>query len=178
VARDESSASKYKGSEPVEKKSTTIVFQEADRKTVVTATTDKYAHVPAQHSPITIKVADPIFVNPNSYLSLAEILRKIGQECGISRYGGNLREWTVVCCDGLPYGLLMRLIEDQRICLTCNESFFGDALQKHLKTAHLDCNSTRYCAEFDWVVLKVIFLNTAEPSIFMSLLFSKLCSPR
>ena len=101
---------------------------------------ERYPHVHSNHSgnPTPVKVADPVLCNPNSYESLTMVLRQIGKDAGITRYGGTLRHWTVVCCDGLPYHLCMNIIDSMRVCTYCSSPFFGsDALTKHHKTTHL-----------------------------------------
>jgi hypothetical protein len=52
-----------------------------------------YDHLPSQHSsePMTYEVSDPIFVNPSSHISVAIVLRKIGERAGIKSYGGGQR---------------------------------------------------------------------------------------
>lgn len=40
----------------------------------------------------------------------AIVLRDIGRQAGVKRYGGE-REWLVIMCDGLPYTLSYQLIE-------------------------------------------------------------------
>lgn len=64
----------------------------------------KYAHV--QHGHKNVKemiILDPIYANPNSFETIAMVLRQIGLENGIYRYGGTMRHWTFVVCDGLPH---------------------------------------------------------------------------
>ena len=70
------------------------------------------------------------------------------------RYGGSLREWTVVCSDGLPYNLMLRLLAEQRCCGICNKSFFGEEIRKHFKDCHPN-EKEEFYLEFDWVVLKI-----------------------
>ena len=60
-----------------------------------------YDHVETNHCGVhEILITDPVFCNPNSYETVARVLRKIGLDNGIVRYGGSVRHWTFVCCDG------------------------------------------------------------------------------
>ena len=103
--------------------------------------------------PPAVTVADPVFANPNSYDSLRAVLRKIGEDAGIRRYGGTQRYWTVVCCDGLPYHLCMKLIQQTFTCSKCKESIFGNKLMStHVKNK---CPGASVFREFDWVLLKI-----------------------
>ena len=115
----------------------------------------RYGHVTHNHPevPPDVIVSDPAFVNPNSYESLTAVLRKIGQDAGITRYGGNKRSWMIVCCDGLPYHLCMKLIKETWICRKCSECIFGsEKMDNHLQ--HTCKHSSAY-REFDWVLLKI-----------------------
>ena len=98
----------------------------------------KYAHVVHHHPEVqpVLHLADPIFLNPNSFKNVASVLRTIGKKAGIKRYGGDVREWTVVCSDGLPFNLMLKLLEETRCCNICNLSFFGDDIRKHFKESH------------------------------------------
>ncbi len=50
---------------------------------------EKFSHVPSGHKDRkTIVLTEPFFCNPNSYDRVESVLRQIGIENGISRYGG------------------------------------------------------------------------------------------
>jgi hypothetical protein len=149
------SASKYQ----ISKESKPPSFKEFtfDTNTVETkVSVERYNHIDSHmpDHPIKLKLSDPAFVNPNSYKNVSLVLNKIGKECGIHRYGGDKRNWTIVCCDGLPYNLLMRIIQDTRTCSICNKPFMGDELSKHFKATHPGQKLT-FFMEYDWVVLKI-----------------------
>ena len=120
---------------------------------------ERYAHIPSNQPPHppAITVGDPIFANPKSFDSLHLIMRQIGRDAGISRYkgSGNVRSWTILCCDGLPYSLCLKLIDKTYACGTtdCSFSIMGeDNIKRH--QAH--CNpSAPYYREFDWVHLRI-----------------------
>ncbi|MEW8547705.1 MAG: hypothetical protein AB2693_29710 [Candidatus Thiodiazotropha sp.] len=115
----------------------------------------RYDHIPSGHStdPIPVCVLDPVFVNPNSFDSLKLVLRHIGNLAGIKRYGGTEREWVIVCCDGLPYTMVFRMIQEYLTCTTCNSGFLGSEQFEQHKKQHPGVNDVQYIREFDWVML-------------------------
>ena len=116
------------------------------------AETDIYSHILSNHpdDPPSIKIADPLFMNPNSYENLTLVLRKVGQDAGVERYGEEQRKWTIVCCDGLPYHMLMQIIQETRVCSICSQSFMGkDLFRKHFTSSHDDENAMDFYYEFD-----------------------------
>ena len=54
-------------------------------------------------NPVPVKLLDPIFVNLSSHESSTLVLRHIGKEAGITRYGGTERSWVIIVCDEFPY---------------------------------------------------------------------------
>ncbi len=119
-----------------------------------------YDHIPSNHQAhaIPIELLDPVFVNPNSKESLILVLRHIGTKAGVRRYGGTKRSWVIICCDGLPYTIILSLIQEQIICLSCNQSICGQqAFQKHCTSVHADtpANDVMCAREFDWVLLRI-----------------------
>ena len=121
--------------------------------------TGQYDHVPNNHqtSHIPVKLVDPVFVNPNSPESLRLVLRHIGKEAGVHRYGGKAHAWVIVVCDGLPYTMILKLIQEQMICAVCSQSMHGhEAFKRHCTEHHRDTHvDDVLCAhEFDWVLLR------------------------
>ena len=59
--------------------------------------TSSYSHLDTGHSgnPIKVSCAEPIFVNPNSYATVTEVLRKIGEAGNISLVESNDNETLV-----------------------------------------------------------------------------------
>lgn len=120
----------------------------------------KYSHVESSHNdiPAEICLLDPVFVNPNSIDSIVLVLRHIGKKGRISKYLKDddetpKRFWTFVCCDGLPHGLVRRVVEEYFVCLECEEGFLGiKNVEDHEVKAHPNTRS-RYVQEFDWVFL-------------------------
>ena len=120
----------------------------------------KFNHVKSAHDqvPSEVILLDPVFVNPNSFESIVLILRHIGKKARISKYSpaGDdfpVRYWTFVCCDGLPHGMVRRIIEEYFVCMQCGEGILGiEATKNHDKSKHGGIG-TRYSQEFDWVFL-------------------------
>lgn len=129
----------------------------------------RYEHVKSGHpdEPIPVYVLDPVFVNPNSYDSLKLVLRHIGKIAGVKRYKGVEREWAMVCCDGLPYTMLFRLIYDYYTCSVCGQIFFGtDQIETH-KKLHTEKPDMLFFREFDWV-----YIHSADGHYEMNLMKS------
>jgi len=57
----------------------------------------------------------PILVNPCSYKSLETVLDTIVAKTE--------KQWVAIGCDGLPFSLCSKMIENYFICPHCNESF-------------------------------------------------------
>ena len=55
------------------------------------------------------QIGEPILLNPNSYNNLADILDTLKKHLDI----GMIREWRYIGCDGPPYFLTSRLIENK-----------------------------------------------------------------
>ena len=117
----------------------------------------RYTHVPSNHpdDPPLVRISDPLFVNPNSYQNLTLLLRKLGKDAGVESYGGTQRKWLIVCCDGLPYHMLINIVKETRTCALCQSSFMGkNLLQKHFNESH-ENEEVKFHFEFDWAVLKI-----------------------
>ena len=115
-----------------------------------------YAHLGNHQAkdPTEIHMGEPIFINPCSFDALAVILRDIGRQAGIRRYGGT-REWLAIMCDGLPYTLGLQLIERFVRCNVCGQHFDGidDATTLAMKK-HPTSDKVSFSKEFDWVLLQ------------------------
>ena len=115
----------------------------------------RYDHVESGHpsESVPVYVMDPVFVNPNSFESLKLVLRHIGKTAGVRRYGGTEREWVIVCCDGLPYTMIFRLIQEYLTCAACDKGFLGSELFEQHKKQHSELEEVHYIREFDWVLV-------------------------
>ncbi|CAG2237124.1 unnamed protein product [Mytilus edulis] len=114
---------KKKSSQPKKEMIQKIVFEHDKEKTDMKDTTEvhsefaQFYHVTSTHQgKHEFFFTDPVVCNPNSSLSVARVLRKIGEENDILRYGGRKRHWTFICCDGLPYMIIRKLKQEAVIC--------------------------------------------------------------
>lgn len=116
----------------------------------------RYQHIPSNHqNPTSVTVGMPAFVNPNSNESVSLVMRHIGINCGIKRYGGSERSWAFVCCDGRPHSLYHKILEESILCNYCQKPFQSQKVYKdHHKSCHQ--NLTPSCSrEFDWVYMRI-----------------------
>lgn len=116
---------------------------------------DRYSHVPSGHEKgRRLKLTDPIFVNPNSAETIAEVLRCIGKRLGMKKCGGT-NCWTFLCCDGLPYGIISKLQREAVTCTKCSKNFNNhEQFEAHHNREHAglphECEP-----EFDWFYLRI-----------------------
>ena len=75
-----------------------------------------------------VKVLDPLDQNPCSYESVSKVMSHIQTESD--------RQWNVIGCDGLPYLLCARLIENYHTCPKCSLTF----KKKYEFENHIDVN--------------------------------------
>ena len=135
-----------------EQVTTPLVFPQSLNKAY-----ERFGHVPSNHSGKNMKsiLLDAVYENPNSHESLVLVLRHIRVEGGRKRYGGNKREWMLICGDGLPYTLVFNLIQQYLVSSICKAGFMGaNALSTHQTEIHQEANGP-FFREFDWIVLKV-----------------------
>lgn len=129
-------------------------FQHEDMQPVTSD--QRYLTVSSSHDKArSIRLTDPVFVNPNSFECIAEVLRSIGSRLGMKIYGGTRTAWTFICCDGLPYSLIIKLKEEAVICTRCSQQFLSKVkFENHNKEVHKDlpaqCNP-----EFNWFYLRI-----------------------
>ncbi|XP_063404446.1 uncharacterized protein LOC134687918 [Mytilus trossulus] len=130
-----------------------------------TANYSRFSYVSTNHKgPTAVSMGMPTFQNPNSSESVAMILRHIGMQAGIKRYGkDNDRDWTFVCCDGRPHSLFQKILNEAVICTHCiNNKACSDKASftskeeytQHHKRQHSDLPSA-YQKEFDWLYLRI-----------------------
>ena len=119
---------------------------------------ERYEHVESGHSGNTynIHLLDPVFVNRNSIDTIVQVLRHIGTNAGLSRYSGSERKWLIICCDGSPFTLMVKICREFLLCLECNKNFMGskEFLQHVEKSYSNHCTyEILHMREFDWIVL-------------------------
>ena len=118
---------------------------------------DRYPNISTNHSGDTypVHLLEPIFTNPNSTDSIISVLREIGRAAGVTRYGGNSRSWLPICCDGLPFGLMIQVIDNYLYCQECNKGVMGTVeFVKHAQQNHPSADPAKLPSirEFDWVL--------------------------
>ena len=65
-------------------------------------------------------LVEPCFVNPSSLEAVKELMRHVGQLGSVTQYGGKKREWMALSCDGVPYMLMRKVIQNSGV-ETCLE---------------------------------------------------------
>lgn len=124
---------------------------------------DQWSHVPSGHpqEPVHVLPCDPIFVNPNSFESMKEVLRRVGDAAHIERYhpnSPNSRKWLSVTMDGLPYLVVRQVIDTVHICTACEQEVLKEQYTEHiLSDSHRQYRGqeVKFIPEFDWVLLRI-----------------------
>lgn len=83
-------------------------------------------------TPAEVIVGEPIMVNPCSYQSVEIVLDNLVHQ--LIKDG---REWCIVGCDGLPYILASKIIQNYVHCLECQKKFkMVDEFNVHNRIVH------------------------------------------
>lgn len=117
---------------------------------------DEWSDVPSNHppSPIKVQTCDPVFVNPNSFESMKEVLRRVGNAACVSRYcpdSTNARKWLSVTMDGAPYLVSRKVIDSVYLCCDCEAEVMKSEQHDHCMDAHRGCRVS-FVQEIDWVL--------------------------
>lgn len=120
---------------------------------------DEWTDVPSSHPPFPIKVetCDPVFVNPNSFESMKEVLRRVGNAALVCRYHPglpNARKWLCVTMDGAPYLVSRTVIDTVYLCCNCEVKVLKSEQHDHSIDVHRGRRVT-FVKEFDWVLLRI-----------------------
>lgn len=105
-----------------------------------TAPSQRYSFIPVINTEKTgyykLIVGEPIFENPCSYDAVEKVLDHFLEEVGV----GTSRQWAAIGCDGLPYVLASRIIEEIFVCPVCWKQFDGiTEFSTHISdTGHVD----------------------------------------
>nr|XP_022289927.1 uncharacterized protein LOC111101643 isoform X2 [Crassostrea virginica] len=101
---------------------------------------ERYTFIPSHHEkePRRVISGEPVFENPCSYEAVEKVLDHLLEEAGV----GSTRQWTTVGCDGLPYILASRIIEEIFICPVCRRQYDQDDFGDHIKT-------TEHCVDIE-----------------------------
>lgn len=122
-------------------------------------TYDEWTDVPSRHPshPIKVETSDPVFVNPNSFDSVKEVLRRVGHAASVSRYHPNLpnaRKWLSVTMDGSPYLVSRTVIDAVYLCCDCETEVLKSKQGDHCNDVHQG-RRVNFIKEFDWVLLRI-----------------------
>lgn len=122
-------------------------------------TYDEWTDVSSRHPahPIKVETSDPVFVNPNSFDSVKEVLRRVGHAASVSRYHPNVpnaRKWLSVTMDGSPYLVSRAVIDAVYLCCECEADILKAKQDDHRTDVHQGCR-VNFIKEFDRVLLDV-----------------------
>ena len=109
---------------------------------------DSFDRIKKKFRDINCVVGEPDFVNPNSFVTIIEVLQNIGLRAGIKHYGGGKREWLFVECDGLPYSIIRDLLDNLWQCTFCKDCFYMLTSSKHKRFILYELEPVR---EFLWI---------------------------
>ena len=74
----------------------------------------------AMVTPAKSKLVEPCFVNPSSHAAVKELMRHVSRLAGVTKYGGSERQWVAMTCDGVPYMLMRKVIQESRLLAAKN----------------------------------------------------------
>lgn len=95
----------------------------------------RYQHVPTNYKHQLMSRFGCLHLSTQTAMSL--VLRHIGMNGGITRYGGKDRQWMFVCCDGRRHSLYQRILYEVVICDHCNEPCLNiQSYKQHHKENH------------------------------------------
>lgn len=129
----------------------------------------KWTDVPSGHpaNPIKMKTCDPVFLNPNSFDSIKEVLRRVDKP--------NAREWLSVTMDGSPYLVSRTVIDTVYLCCDCEAEVLKREQDEHRADEHRG-RRVKFVQEFDWVLLRTGKLHLEMNMQSHSLAFTGMCS--
>ena len=100
---------------------------------------------------IDLKEGEPDFLNPNSYLTIIQLLQNIGIRAGIKQYvPDSFKEWLFVECNGLPYSILRDIMSNVWRYFECKKCFYkNDTFKEYRCYLLAKCKVEK--REFDWM---------------------------
>ena len=100
--------------------------------------------------PPTIALGEVIGVNPNSRETVKYVLREISNQC----MGGSLRKWIRIGCDGVPYNIAVKLLDEIYVCSNCSShiDLKEQSIEDHVNRSP-DCNDADKPKLFDSILL-------------------------
>ncbi|XP_052075429.1 uncharacterized protein LOC127712863 [Mytilus californianus] len=117
---------------------------------------ERYNFVSSKHpeEKVNVTVGDPCFENPCSYESVEKVFDHIRDLTGLTD-NSKVRQWTMLGCDGLPYTLGSRTIENVSVCQDCKMEFDEEAnFKDHIKqNDHCKELSANDCRKYNNIVM-------------------------
>ncbi|XP_062603684.1 uncharacterized protein LOC134265484 [Saccostrea cucullata] len=113
---------------------------------------ERYSFAKSGHSSsVCVTMGEPCFENPCSYEAVEKVLQHILEEADV----GARREWTVIGCDGLPFTLASRIIENTFVCPHCTMEFMDEAdFDEHRSNyKHANNDSKQKCRKYNNIVM-------------------------
>ena len=92
------------------------------------------------HGPCSVKMGEVVEEMPNSFATCVKVLEDLKQQACI----GTEREWVTIGCDGQPYDLISKLIDDKVVCSQCESTLNNDEVSTHSEL-HQEEPPTRSC---------------------------------
>ena len=106
--------------------------------------------VTSQHRPsCEVQLGEVIDAMPNSYASCRTILEQLRTAAGVD----TVRQWVSVGCDGQPFDIIRKLIDNSLQCNLCGDQLSPEDVDGHQQEKHQDelCNPKKI---YDWVLLR------------------------
>ena len=114
---------------------------------------DLYGRVPSEHpSGIpSVRLGKIIAVNRNSHDTVKQVLLNLQSQCEI----GKTREWVRVGCDGVPYSIADKLINNLVLCKVCNNHIdtCKETIESHFIDVHPENTNVEFAKVFDSILL-------------------------
>ena len=106
--------------------------------------------VPSGHrSACSVKLGEVVDALPNSHASCRTILEHLHVISGV----GCDRKWVSVGCDGQPYDLIRKLLDNALLCDVCSSDLSPEEVDAHTREKHAGepCHPKKL---YDWVLLR------------------------
>jgi hypothetical protein len=133
----------------------------------ITYKTILYEGVPSNHldNPPNVKLREIIGVNPNGIENVKEVLT----QCDI----GNSRQWVRVDCDGVPYAIADKFINQCLVCEIRNEQMSCNAIETHFEEQH-----PGYAIKYDKLFNSILLVpSTGHTEINLMRALFQICRP-
>ena len=90
-------------------------------------------------------------MNRNSHDTVKQVLLNLQSQCEI----GKTREWVRVGCDGVPYSMADKLINNLVLCKVCNNHIntCKETIESHFIDIHSENTNVEFAKVFDSILL-------------------------